>query len=98
MVDRNYIQVWNYTKATEMPSVALVLALVPLQNFLLHFKIFQWKCPLQTENSLGPLKAETQGLYLQPEPRLPKTSVQLLLYKTDYYFFIINLVLFQYSK
>ena len=37
---------WNYIKP-------LVLALVPLQQFTLDFKIFQWKCPLQNKNGLA---------------------------------------------
>ena len=51
-----YIQAWNDTQATEvMASVALVLALVPLQKFPIHvdFKIFQWKCPFQNENGIA---------------------------------------------
>ena len=43
------------------PPLPLVLALVPLQKFPIAFKIFQWKCPLQNENSIALSKRKLQA-------------------------------------
>ena len=67
------LHVWalNFKEATEaMASVALVLALVPLQTFSKEFKIFQLKCPFQNANSLALSKMKLQAgmcmVVLQP--------------------------------
>ena len=52
----------NYAETTEaMTSVAMVLALMPLQKFLKACKICQWKCLLQIESGLTLLKMKFQA-------------------------------------
>ena len=48
------------------PPLPLGLALVPLHNFLINFKIFQWKSPLHTENDLALSKMKFQAWYSLP--------------------------------
>ena len=44
----------------------LVLALAPIQNVPIVFKIFQWKCPLQNENGCALSKLKCEALYTCP--------------------------------
>ena len=45
---------WNYTQATGyMSSLAPGVGLAALQKFLIDFKIFKWKCPLQNDKGLA---------------------------------------------
>ena len=47
------------------PLLPPVLALVPLQKFLIDFKIFKWKCPLQHENGPALSNMKFQACLIQ---------------------------------
>ena len=52
----------------------LVMALVPLQKWLIHFQSLQWKCPLQNESGLALSKIKFQARYSWLEDVLIRLS------------------------